>query len=259
MIKKNNTVLYVIGTYILFLVSILMVGIVMLFIKNTYVAQLAVAVCSWTPTMMLLIMLPKLEPGTTRLGFIKKRFKTPIHFKSFLCVISIQVIVFIVSVKCLLWQKDMALDAVINLSLTSIITGFINSLISGATGEEAGWRGYLQPVMEKHFGVIRGSLVVGVIWGFWHTPLWFIASGYSGIELVIYIVLFLVFIISTALIMGIAYSSCRNLTIPIAIHFFVNFTLSFIKGYLLNFLGYLAFFYTLIALGFILWYKIRHK
>lgn len=35
-------------------------------------------------------------------------------------------------------------------------------------GEEFGWRGFLQPRMERRFGVLRGSLIVGVVWVVWH-------------------------------------------------------------------------------------------
>ncbi len=35
-------------------------------------------------------------------------------------------------------------------------------------GEEFGWRGYLQPRMERRFGTRLGIVLVGVVWGFWH-------------------------------------------------------------------------------------------
>ncbi|MDP6947194.1 MAG: CPBP family intramembrane metalloprotease, partial [Myxococcota bacterium] len=36
------------------------------------------------------------------------------------------------------------------------------------SGEELGWRGYLQRRMETAFGVRRGIMLLGLIWGFWH-------------------------------------------------------------------------------------------
>ena len=40
-----------------------------------------------------------------------------------------------------------------------------------AVGEEIGWRGFLYPQLKERFGVVRGVLLGGVIWGMWHWPL----------------------------------------------------------------------------------------
>jgi membrane protease YdiL (CAAX protease family) len=53
---------------------------------------------------------------------------------------------------------------------------FILMMIIGGGQEEFGWRGYAQEPLQEKLGVIPASLVIGVIWGFWHLPLWFMAS-----------------------------------------------------------------------------------
>lgn len=40
--------------------------------------------------------------------------------------------------------------------------------------EELGWRGILQPRLEKEFNYLASVLMVGIIWGVWHLPLWLI-------------------------------------------------------------------------------------
>lgn len=35
-------------------------------------------------------------------------------------------------------------------------------------GEEYGWRYYLQPLLQKKFGMRRGIFVLGLMWGLWH-------------------------------------------------------------------------------------------
>jgi membrane protease YdiL (CAAX protease family) len=66
---------------------------------------------------------------------------------------------------------------------TYLVIGYINSLVINpllglviAFGEEYGWRGYLQGELIK-LGKLKGVLLVGVVWGFWHAPV--VAMGYN--------------------------------------------------------------------------------
>jgi len=47
-------------------------------------------------------------------------------------------------------------------------------LLGGPLGEEFGWRGYALPVLQDRLGWRTGSLVLGLVWGVWHLPLFFI-------------------------------------------------------------------------------------
>jgi len=44
-------------------------------------------------------------------------------------------------------------------------------LFGGPLGEEIGWRGFALPRMEERFGPLRGTLLLGVGWAWWHLPL----------------------------------------------------------------------------------------
>ena len=50
---------------------------------------------------------------------------------------------------------------------------FIISIILSGGLEEFGWRGFLQPALEKKFSFLPASLITGIIWAIWHIPLWF--------------------------------------------------------------------------------------
>jgi uncharacterized protein len=42
---------------------------------------------------------------------------------------------------------------------------------AGPLGEEPGWRGFAQPRLQERFGTARALLILGVLWTFWHLPL----------------------------------------------------------------------------------------
>lgn len=47
-------------------------------------------------------------------------------------------------------------------------------MIVGGGLEEIGWRGFLQPALQKRFSVFLSTVIVSGIWAIWHWPLWFI-------------------------------------------------------------------------------------
>jgi len=42
--------------------------------------------------------------------------------------------------------------------------------------EEFGWRGVMQPLLQRHMAPIWAGLIIGAIWGFWHLPAFFLSS-----------------------------------------------------------------------------------
>ena len=57
-------------------------------------------------------------------------------------------------------------------------------------GEEFGWRGYSQQPLQERFGVVPASLLIGVIWGFWHLPLWVMpGDGHSTYPFIAFLIM----------------------------------------------------------------------
>lgn len=44
----------------------------------------------------------------------------------------------------------------------------------GGGNEELGWRGIMQPELEKKFPFLIATLLTGCVWMLWHVPLWFV-------------------------------------------------------------------------------------
>lgn len=55
-----------------------------------------------------------------------------------------------------------------SLPLLAVVYGII------AISEEIGWRGYAQPRLAVRYGALGGAVLLGVLWGLWHLPQWFI-------------------------------------------------------------------------------------
>jgi membrane protease YdiL (CAAX protease family) len=64
--------------------------------------------------------------------------------------------------------------------LDYLIVYFITLVFGGPLGEEGGWRGFALPRLEQHSGPLAGTLLLGVLWGLWHLPLFLLVPGYNG-------------------------------------------------------------------------------
>ena len=101
---------------------------------------------------------------------------------------------------------------------------FINMFV--ALGEEVGWRGAMYPYLKEKFGVTKGRIVGGTIWGAWHWPIMIFAGYEYGKEYIGAPVLGpIVFCISTVM-MGImfdyVYEKTETIWLPSLMHGAVN-------------------------------------
>jgi uncharacterized protein len=60
------------------------------------------------------------------------------------------------------------------------LLGVLALLVMAALGEEAGWRGFLQPTLQRRVRPLLAMLVVAIVWAGWHAPLLAIVGNYRG-------------------------------------------------------------------------------
>jgi membrane protease YdiL (CAAX protease family) len=54
------------------------------------------------------------------------------------------------------------------------------SFMSGPWSEEFGWRGYALDRIMTPLGLLAGSIILGLLWGVWHLPLFFMPATWHG-------------------------------------------------------------------------------
>lgn len=122
-------------------------------------------------------------------------------------------------------------DAISSLLLNLLIfplTLFTKSIIF--LGEEYGWRLFLQPLLQKRFGMRKGVFLLGIIWGIWHFPVNFLDSGNDGSNLGQMIVSQIIFCIAMSIFYGYAYLKSHNIWLPVTLHFLTNMPLELIES-----------------------------
>jgi membrane protease YdiL (CAAX protease family) len=266
---KNYTKSYVIWTYAVFWIGILIAAGLYLLSNSELVMSLSTIPLSWIPTIVLFVMFNKLISNASRKEWLKENFKTKVNIK----LVLITTLIFVLSIVLTYLIMICYNDAVLSLkeatvSFGGVVIEIIVCIITGATGEELGWRGYLQRHFEEkeNGDVLKSALKVGLVWCFWHTLLWFVSgTGFGTWYLISYIATFIILNMCLSLIIAICYKKCRNIFVPMWIHFLSNVTMSLAAPYfstssaIIEAKWILSALYIVVTLLFVLWYKRKEK
>lgn len=94
---------------------------------------------------------------------------------------------------------------------------FLFSLSLGSIGEEAGWRGFMLPRLQKYFSPLGAALMLGMIWGIWHIPTLTIKQVELG-----YVPCFFISIICFSVLLAWIYNSTGSLLMVALFHNMLN-------------------------------------
>ncbi|WP_236796463.1 CPBP family intramembrane glutamic endopeptidase [Amycolatopsis sp. GM8] len=62
------------------------------------------------------------------------------------------------------------------------VIGLVFQMLTTGLAEEPGWRDFALPRMQPRFGPLRGTLILGVLWGLWHLPLFLTEWGGPDVQ-----------------------------------------------------------------------------
>jgi len=197
-------------TFLLFLIGFGLAGLLVSIDAPQFIVYILKVVMAWTPNIAFVIIYRRLGRDLSVWRSIGNLFTVRVRLAPLLLSILVPVVA-VVSIGLLsaLYLKTGVTGVIKDVSVAAALLMFLNNLIQGPLGEEVGWRGYALTELKKRFSLVASSLILGVIWGLWHLPLWFV-SGYSGVDLLLYIVFFMVSIVSLSLIIGVVYRGEGN-------------------------------------------------
>ena len=89
-----------------------------------------------------------------------------------------------------------------------------------ALGEELGWRGFVLPRMQARHSALKASLIIGILWGTWHLPLWLRGAESNPISL--YIPFVLAVIASSVICTWLYNNTSGSLLIIVLYHAAIN-------------------------------------
>ncbi|GAE06266.1 type II CAAX endopeptidase family protein [Paenibacillus sp. JCM 10914] len=243
---KRPIASFILLTNIIFWPLFLLVGITSILGLPAVVFDIMLCISSWSSTFAFIILFKRIYPEENFMPFVKDKFKNKIRLSVILTVIMIQALVFLITLFIILSKNNEAGSIFTISTLGMLIYFFIKNLFAGSLGEEIGWRSFALIELQKEHSPLKASIIIGFWWGMWHLPIWF-TTGFVGLDLIQYIVLFMILIISVQIIMTAFYNLNENLIIPIMIHQFFNFFIGILNGNVVDLILYNAILYSIVA------------
>lgn len=252
--EANNLRKYFVLSYIVFWILLGLTGYIISLKAPLFFQDIMKNLSSWSPTIVVLILFKKLYPNTSFKDYLQLHFLRKIDPLVFLRTLLLQTCIAIIAVAVFFFVNDKPLNTITFITISNLFPVFILVFTSGALGEELGWRGYALNLLQRKYAPLMAGLIIGLFWGFWHLPL-MILSGYSGLELIYYILAFMVAIISCSVLITFFYNKSKNILIAMWMHFWFNFLLKLVVIDILPLLIYTSAGYLLAAIGILIFNK----
>jgi len=202
-----------------FTIMVLTCGIMVIFgqfgitVQNNFLLYIPYALSGLSPAIASYIVLKKNKQVSGFKEWLKNVFnpKTSIWFY-----------LFIILMLVLFFVPQFIIFGVELISPIYMIILSLPYMLIGGGMEEAGWRYILQPELDKKYGFILSSLIVGIIWSIWHLPLFFIPEvGQYGTHFG----LFAIFVVGLSFALGAIRKITNSVFLCVLFHCLINSTL----------------------------------
>jgi uncharacterized protein len=102
--------------------------------------------------------------------------------------------------------------------------------LGGPIGEEPGWRGFALPGLQRLYGPLVGSLILGPIWAFWHLPIFWVPT-WNFPSTILNIVMFVIAATAFTITLTWIFNNTKgSLLIAILVHTAFDMVVSILNG-----------------------------
>lgn len=130
------------------------------------------------PTIAAIIMTRLLEGKGAVKNLLKKYLIWRVGARWYLLVVGLPLVAAIVAVGIVAFLSPGELGQLdVPAVLGSLLVAPLGAVLFGPLPEELGWRGYALPRLLQSHNPLVSSLIVGTIWTFWHTPMFFFTGA----------------------------------------------------------------------------------
>ena len=91
-----------------------------------------------------------------------------------------------------------------------VVAGPVFLFAGGPVFEEIGWRGFALPRLQRLYGPLVGTLILGALWGLWHLPLFLIPSWDTPHGSLLDIALFVVLAMAIAIVITWVFNNTKQ-------------------------------------------------
>lgn len=100
----------------------------------------------------------------------------------------------------------------------------------GAISKEFGWRGFALDRLQEKYNALTSSIIIGIVWGFWHLPLFYI-NGTSQSKMPVVLIIFFILnsVFLSILFTWLHNNTGGNILVALLFHTMVNLTYGLIQ------------------------------